>query len=243
MKKKTKQNIILFLMSFILGILLIVNINQDADKYREVSLKSVQMIRNEIGNYEKEISDLSKFIEEKNKEIQKYETSIKEEGNIIEVIKDEIEDIKFIAGFKDTQGPGIIVTISDSESDFEYGENISDFLVHDIDVQRLVNDLKIAGAEAISVSGQRVLSTSEIECNGPTIKINDRTYPIPFVIKAIGDPKVLNAAVSAPGTYGFKLKDIYGIRIKSNISNFLYIPKYNKGYISFRYAKPVKEGE
>lgn len=242
MKKKTTQSLILFFTSLILGIILITNIQLDIEDYEEVSLKSVQNMRKDIENYKQQIIDLNMLIKKAEGEIVKYETAIVEKGDITDVIEDEIDNTQFLAGFKDVQGPGIIVVISDSVAEVEIGDNINDLLVHDLDVQRLVNDLKVAGAEAVSVKGQRVLSTSEIECNGPTIRINGRTYPIPFVIKAIGDPKVLNAAVSAPGTYGFKLRDIYGLEVQTSLSNFLLIPKYD-GDIDFQYAKPIKEGE
>lgn len=242
MKKKTTQSLILFLTSLILGIILITNIQLDLDDYEEVSLKSVQNIRKDIENYKQQISDLNILIKNAEDEIKRYKSTLLDNGDVIDIVSEEIENAKFLAGLKDVQGSGIIVVISDSEADVELGDNINDLLVHDLDVQRLVNDLKVAGAEAISINGQRVLSTSEIECNGPTIRINGRTYSIPFNIKAIGNPKVLNASVSAPGTYGFKLKDIYGLRIETSLSKFLLIPKYD-GDIEFKYAKPIKEGE
>lgn len=242
MNKKTTQKLMLFFTSLILGIILITNIQLDLDDYEEVSLKSVQNMRKDIENYKQQISDLNMLIKKAEDEIERYNTALLNDDDVADVVSEEIENTKFVAGLKDVQGPGIIVVISDSEADVEIGDNINDLLVHDLDVQRLVNDLKVAGAEAISIKGQRVLSTSEIECNGPTIRINGRTYSIPFNIKAIGDPKVLNAAVSAPGTYGFKLKDIYGLRVETSLSNFVLIPKYD-GDIDFEYAKPIKEGE
>lgn len=242
MKTKLSYKIIIFVMALVLGTLFTVHMKQNFEEYTEVSLKSIHMINTEIENHNTQISDLRKNIEKKKEEIERYKKTIKDKGSTSGILEEEIDNMKFLAGMKDVQGPGIIVTISDSIKDISYDDNINEFLVHDIDVQRLVNDLKIAGAEAISVSGQRVLFNSEIECNGPTIKINDKTYAIPFVIKAIGDPKVLNAAINAPGTYGYKLKDVFELEIDTRISNFLLIPKY-KGDIEFKYAKPAEEGE
>ncbi|MTI49038.1 DUF881 domain-containing protein [Sporosalibacterium faouarense] len=242
MKTKLSYKIIIFVMAILLGVLLSSQMKQDLEGYSQVSLKSVQMVKNEIENYKSQISDLNKMIEKKEEEVNMYENTLNDNGNISDVLKEEIEHMKFLAGYKDVQGPGIILTISDSVKEINYGENINQFLVHDMDVQRLVNDLKIAGAEAISVSGQRVLSSSEIECNGPTIKINDRTYAIPFVIKAIGDPKVLNAAINAPGTYGYQLKEVYELELNTTVSDFLLIPKYKED-IDFEFVKPLEEGE
>jgi len=106
----------------------------------------------------------------------------------------------------------------------------------------IINDLRAAGAEAISINNQRVLSTSEIKCGGPIIRINGRSVGSPFYIKAIGDPKLLSAAINAPNTYGYALKTIDQIVIETTVEDNIVIPAYN-GDFDFKYAKPVKEGD
>ena len=99
-----------------------------------------------------------------------------------------------------------------------------------MDILRLVNDLKIAGAEAISINGQRLLSNSEINCAGHTIRINNQFLLSPCY-KAIGNPKVLEAALVAPGSYGELLKQ-YGIYIKVDTSMNVQIPRYRRNRFS-----------
>lgn len=101
------------------------------------------------------------------------------------------EEAKLYAGLSDVKGDGIIVTLNDAiEKDplFE-GAN----LLHDKDIYTVVNELKRGGAQAISINNERIISTTEIMCAGPTIRANRNRYAVPFEIKAIGDPKRLYA--------------------------------------------------
>ena len=104
------------------------------------------------------------------------------------------------------KGPGIIVTLNDSKlpypKDMPPGvlpgmapENI----IHDTDINQTVNELKTAGAEAISVNDQRLVATSPVRCAGPTVYVNNTMAAPPFVIKAIGDAKTLQAALNISG--------------------------------------------
>lgn len=77
------------------------------------------------------------------------------------------------------------VTVADSGKILEPGVNPNLYLVHDEDILKVVNELRAAGAEAISINGQRLIANSEIICSGPTIRVNRRPLAPPFVIKAL----------------------------------------------------------
>ena len=126
-----------------------------------------------------------------------------------------------VAGFENVKGPGIIVKMEDNMAEEAFGQEYDLDIIHDVDVLRIINDLRDAGAEAISINGQRVLSISEIKCGGPIIRINGRSVGTPFYIKAIGDPKLLNAAINAPNTYGYALKTIDQINIETTMKIIL----------------------
>ena len=106
---------------------------------------------------------------------------------------------------------------------------------------RSVNDLKTAGAEAVSVNEQRIMSISEIQCAGATITVNNHTYGQPFVIKAIGDPDMLGAAIKSPESYASLLKDVYGLGLEVEVYENVKISKFNSD-INWKYLTP-KEGE
>lgn len=67
----------------------------------------------------------------------------------------------------------------------------------------------------MSVNGQRIVANSEIKCSGATITINGITYGQPFIIKAIGDQKQLEASVLSPDSYGDILKQLYHINLNT----------------------------
>ena len=132
---------------------------------------------------------------------------------------EEREEVKELSGYSTVTGPGITITMRDSERELKDGQNPNDLIIHDIDILRVLNDLKKAGARAISINGERVLATSKIKCSGATITVNDTTYGQPFIIKAIGDIDLLSAAINSPESYAKSLKDIYGINIKVQENN------------------------
>ncbi|RKD34303.1 DUF881 domain-containing protein [Thermohalobacter berrensis] len=239
---KVKFKIYILIICTVFGLVLGVQIKQNNKNYSLVTLKSISSMQNEIKNTQKEIKNLKNMLDKKKVELKKYEQIIENKGSIVDVLEKELENMKMISGLEDVQGPGVFIIVEDNDDEIKIGDNPNYDIVHDIDVLYLINELKVAGAEAISVNGQRVLSNSEIKCGGPIIRINEHSLATPFVIKAIGDPKVLYAAVNAPNTYGNMLKEVYNIKIRTEISDNILIPRY-LGDFKLEYAKPVKEGE
>ena len=105
------------------------------------------------------------------------------------------------AGFTALAGPGLTVELDDAPtlSDTNRPENATndDLVVHQGDVQAVVNALWAGGAEAVSIMNVRILSTSAIRCVGNTLLLHGRVYSPPFKITAIGDPVALRRALAA----------------------------------------------
>lgn len=115
----------------------------------------------------------------------------------ITALNSRIEELRALAGLTQVEGPGIRITLKDNPQAAETA-NDSPFLpgiVHDYDILQVVNELRAAGAEAISVNGTRITGYTPIRCVGPAILINGHPVPAPFVIEAIGDAKGLESAV------------------------------------------------
>ncbi|WP_305305749.1 DUF881 domain-containing protein [Romboutsia ilealis] len=140
----------------------------------------------------------------------------------------ELSYLKDITGESKVKGEGIIITIKDSENELKENQNPNELIVHDIDILRIVNDLKKAGATAISINEERILTLSKIKCSGATIKVNDTTYGQPFIIKAIGNLETLKASVLSPESYASILQEIYGIYIKVDEENDIIINSFKK---------------
>jgi len=150
-------------------------------------------------------------------------------------------DLRLRAGVTPLEGEGIIVRMDDSTAGSKAGENPNLYVIHDDDLLRVVNELRAAGAEAVSVNGQRLIGTSEIRCAGPTLSVNNVRSAAPFIIHAIGDKKSLEAAIKMRGGVAETLK-VWGIQVETETRDDVYVPAY-KGTTKHTYAKETSEKE
>ena len=148
--------------------------------------------------------------------------------------------LKQRAGLTTVSGTGVVVTINDSKVPVKDNENPNLYLIHDEDILRIVNELRAGGAEAIAINDQRLIGVSEVLCAGPTIMVNGKVFAPPFVIKAIGDPKTLSAALTMRGGIVDTLK-YWGIELKIQKENQVVVPAFN-GTFREEQLTAVKEG-
>ena len=222
-QKKIKQKMVI-LGAFILGILIAIYMKTLDPSKVYISLDEKKHIENEIKNINIQIKALKNLKAEYEKELKEYKDVFKNNNKTIEdLMKDELNNLKKISGNVDVIGPGVTITIKDSEKELEENQNPNDLIVHDIDILRLINDLKKSGAEAISINGERVLYSSKIKCSGATITVNDTTYGQPFIIKAIGNNESLIAAIISPESYANLLKYGYGIYVQVQDEDIVFI--------------------
>lgn len=240
--KRYNPRIILTMSSVILGIIISTLMKANVEYYVPVTIKSLQNTQNEISVIKNEIAELNTVIEEKQKELETMENVSQGDQDIIDILAGDLKYNRSIAGNTQLEGPGISIRMQDNSDTQIVGFDIEDDVIHDVDILNILNDLKIAGAEAISINGERVISNSEIKCGGPIIRINGKSLATPFIIEAIGDPKLLMASVNAPGTYGDTLKNVYAIGFEMKVKDKIVIPAYT-GRFSFKYAKPKGEGD
>ena len=155
-------------------------------------------------------------------------------------LENEIKDGNKVLGLSEVTGNGLIITIDDNQ-DISLNNWLADpnlLLVHDSDLISVVNELKNAGAEAISINEQRLITTSAIECDGNIIKVNGEKIGAPFTIKAIGLPEVL-INVDRFGGYLDYLRETRYLKVsveRVTDKKTITIPKYT-GVIKFQYAE------
>jgi uncharacterized protein YlxW (UPF0749 family) len=105
------------------------------------------------------------------------------------------------AGLEPVHGPGLTVTLNDAQRDangrFPRDASPDDLVVHQQDIQAVLNALWSAGAEAIQMQDQRIIATSVPRCVGNTLLLNGRTYSPPYRVTAIGDAAAMQAALAA----------------------------------------------
>jgi uncharacterized protein YlxW (UPF0749 family) len=109
----------------------------------------------------------------------------------------QIARLKDPAGLEPHSGPGLTVTLSDAPEDVINSTtgDVNLLLVHQQDIQAVVNALWKGGATAVTVEGQRIVSTTGIKCEGNAVQLQGVPYPQPYTIQAVGDQGALLTAI------------------------------------------------
>lgn len=152
----------------------------------------------------------------------------------------ELDRARMLAGLVPVHGPGVVVTVADSRRPLRPGEDPNLVLVHYSDVRAVVGTLWAAGAEAVSVNGERLVGSSGISCVGTTILCNVRRLAPPYRIAAIGDPRSLLVALQARGGILEQLR-AFDFPVTVAVAGDLHLPAYTGGFPR-RYATPVDKG-
>lgn len=135
-------------------------------------------------------------------------------------------------------GPGITVTLRDGEVNGSKMLDVSTYIVHYSDLIEVINALKNAGAEAISVNDQRIVNTTSITCVGVVVKLNNEKVGTPYVINAIGSPEKLYGSLNMVGGY-IEMLENDGVGVEIEKQSSITIPKYD-GIYKFEYAKKAE---
>lgn len=220
--------------TMILGVMLAIQFRTNRYIEQGVPADRAQEMQVELSKLEKDNRKLDREIEDLN---YKLEQAKKGQLQAREAILDELKKSKTSAGLLTVSGPGLEVVLDNPPSQ---SRRTGIFIIRDEDLLRVVNELRGAGAEAISINGQRIISTSEIRQAGSFININlERTEP-PFHILAIGSPEKLKSSLEISGGLVDYFRDL-GIVVKIQLNSSLTVPAYNKS-LQFNYVKAAKKG-
>lgn len=197
-------------------------------------------LRAEVLKYKERYDNLLREIEDVDKQLKNQIDIATANNSELEEANRKITEGNKMIGLDEVTGSGVIITVADSDIDQNSVLDSSDLLVHDKDILKIVNELKNAGAEAISINGQRVVLTTSIVCGGNIININGEKIGSPFEIKAIGLPETL-ANLNRPGGYLNNLQQERDLKVtmKKSNNNDITIPKY-AGVLNFKYISKNK---
>jgi uncharacterized protein YlxW (UPF0749 family) len=152
--------------------------------------------------------------------------------------------LELAAGTAPVTGPSVTVTLADAPRSADRvlpeGTSPDDVVVHQQDVQAVVNALWAGGAEAMRIMDQRVISTSAVRCVGNTLILQGRVYSPPYVVRAIGDPDRLTLALDSSVNvqlYRFYVER-YGLVYRTHENANLRMPGF-EGSLDLLYAKVV----
>jgi uncharacterized protein YlxW (UPF0749 family) len=222
--KKLEKNAIFMIIFLILGIAVATQVKTTlaAKKQTELNNPKIEKLKIQLDEAISTGNMYKKSIDENEKKKENF-IKVPVNNEQYDSLKKELDYIKFIAGLTDVKGQGVIVTLNDAlipDKSLVDSQN----LIHDWIVDSILNNLKNSGVEAISINNERIMSTSEIICVGPTIKINNNRYSVPYEIKAIGNPDILSSELK--DYIADSVLKFYNIRIDIKIEKDITIPKY-----------------
>jgi uncharacterized protein YlxW (UPF0749 family) len=118
----------------------------------------------------------------------------------VEELRRQIDELEAATGFTAVEGPGLTVRLDDAplpatDEELAPGTQLDDYLVHQQDLEGVINALWTGGAEAMMVMDQRIVATSTIRCVGPVLLLQGRRYAPPYTITAIGDADAMLEAL------------------------------------------------
>ena len=236
---------IIFALALLIGLIISIQLNtSDAhDQGGLIPVAQVDALEQQLKEVRREKEAiLAEYLEleQRLKEIE--EKNLSDDAFIQSALK-ELERYRMAAGVLDVNGPGVIISVDDPiPTEENPGDGYSTIMVRYDLLLALVNKLKDAGAEAISINGQRIIAKTEISLAGDNVNINTVPTAPPYTIKAIGNPDTLEGALTI--RYGIveNMRNNYGLQVSIAKQEEIEIQRYN-GVLRFLYAKPIENSE
>lgn len=192
-------------------------------------------LRDSVLRWKEKYENAYAKLEKKESELESLREQASNSTDSSSGLSNKLQRYNMLLGQTNLIGPGVIITLKDGDAKLS-----SDPIVHDGDLIEVVNALKNAGAEAISINEQRITTRTEISCAGNIITINGEKIGAPFVIKAIGSASRLYTSMNIHNGYLDKLRSAYiSVDMKQYEKSTIEIPKY-EGTYKYEYARNVE---
>ena len=205
MNKKYQIAITIEIMCGLLAAAVVIQLNTIKEATKIVGTSYAQAsLKDEVLRWKEKSESQYKVLEAVETELEKTRQEATKENSRGTELEEELSKANRLLGLTEIAGSGVVVTLADNNevkaSEIEVDDSINYYLIHDVDIWSVVNELYNAGAEAISINGQRIVGTTAITCSGTVITINGVKLSSPFKISAIGNPETLYG-IARPGGY------------------------------------------
>ena len=238
---KLKISVLLGIMCFFLTAGIVIQINTVRKSTTTVGKTMVENeLRDSVLRWKQRYESAYDSLNKKESELDSLRQQVSTTDGSHASLTNQLKEYNSLLGNTELIGRGIEITLKDGDASVLRGFE-SNYIVHDGDLYEIVNALKNAGADAISINNQRIVSNTSINCVGNTIMINDEKIGPPYVIRAIGSPAGLYGSLTMAGGYLYWL-EYEGVNVKVNQvdKDTIVIPKYN-GIYKFNYATIPEE--
>lgn len=197
------------------------------EKARETELQTM------LASWKTKYEEVAEKLAETQEKMNEYQEKMNSNEQASELLEKELEQTNLLVGRTDVMGQGIIVTLRDNEEKS----------IEASDLRLLINELKLAGAEAISINDKRVVNMTEMVDVNEYILVNEDRIVSPYVVKAIGNQTYLSSALSLKTSGFIDSYQASGKTVEMTQEKNIVIRAYNsrKSQFQFRYAKEVEE--
>lgn len=228
------------LLAFV-GFLVVTQIRNEWRIRRALRLPSTRLeeLAFELRDQERGRAALEKQISEMRARLAEYEAAAAEGRAAAARMNRELQETRTLVGLTALEGPGIAIELSDSQKPLRPGDDPNKNILHYTDIAAVVADLWAAGAEAVAVNGERIVSSTGISCVGTTILSNVKRMAPPYLLVAIGDRKMLLREMKQPGGTVEQLV-AFGFPAKLTQRDRVEIPAYRG---AFRFDHAVVGGD
>lgn len=187
-----------------------------------VGQKRETELRTEYSTLKDKSSEMKQQLEEIQNTTKEYTDQSSDVQATMNLLKSDVDKARCDLGYTDVKGQGIILTIADGKN----AANDKEQVITYNDLIMAINELKYAGAEAISLNDERVVNNSFVANISEYMVMNDNRISGPYTIKVIGDSKNLESVINIKGGIKDYLES-YNKQISYTVENEVYINKYN----------------
>ncbi len=181
-------------------------------------------LKSEILLWQNRYNEIDQKLKSRNQTIDEYESILQNNDETAKVIDKELHELEKLIGITDVEGNGVVITLEDNE---DRGVTAGALL-------NLVNELKYAGGEAISINGIRIVNMTDIVDVNYIVQIEGQKLSSPYIIKCIGEQNFLSSTLNSKDGYIQTYTDS-GINVKMELQNNIKIDKYN-GNFDIKYS-------
>ena len=237
-KPINRATLVLSIVSGIIALVLVASMFiqfRTVDESKELDIEGMRddELRTQIASYKSKYEETMAQYNANQNTINEYETAINENKETTELLNSEIDQAKTLLGLTDVEGSGVVVTLTDTEKSL-YSYVADDLLL-------LLNELKYAGAEAISINDNRIINLADIVTlnDGLIILYGDIRLTSPYVVKAIGDPTYLMSTLSIKNSGYIDQIKANGMQIDVKQENNIKIGAYTRD-LETKYLEEVE---
>ena len=230
-KGKGILTFVIFIISITLTALISIQF-RTVDENKSLGIESMQEdeLRAQILEWKTKYEDINKKIESNNEKINEYSNTIQDNKQASELLEKELNEYNMLVGKTNVTGKGVVLTLKDTFLTTYTSSNLA----------YIINELKYAGAEAISINGQRIINMTDIVMiQARYILINGQRISAPYEVKVIGDQNKLNEVLTFPndGLIDYYRNNDYTIEM--SLQDNIHIPAYNQE-IELKYMEEAK---